>query len=206
MYYGYKQPKNHVEIELVQLFHAQSLNDTKGPCFDDCIPNTMDILAPIPDMPAIDRLKNYPKEAVPSMNKFDGIFSCTHNPNSYQDYEDHILSDEAVLQTLNSLNTASVDQIFENSVSNVIGAHRPGVGTRNVLYPLWNQITNAHDQLKNEDWDKEFEKILQDHLTKTNAKLREADSNDKKRKIVPITAERYKGTAKRSYNTKKHPF
>ncbi len=101
----------------------------------------------------------------------------------------------------------------------------PGVGLRQALYPLWNELTTVASSLKSEEFDKEFEELLKKQIAKGKSILRQQDAHkgsgsgsakqaskgkasggNGKRSIVPITAEKYEGTAKRVCNTKVNPF
>lgn len=207
MYYAYKAPGSESEKELVQLFHALAMNDRKGPSFDLPIPNTMKVYTPIPDMPPVDRLKNYDKSLVPSLDQFDGLFTSTHQPNANQANEEELLSNDSVLSKLLSLSSAETEAVFESSVSNVVGAHRPGVGIRKALYPLWNEVTDVHKSLKDEAMDKELEEMLKRHLAKCRGLMRDSGRGKKRRgSVEPITSEKYEGTAKRVYNTKSNGY
>lgn len=205
MYYAYKKPTSDAERDLIQLYHAMTKYDAKGPAFHMSIPDSMKVHAAVPDRAAIDRLKNYKKSSVPPMDKFDGLFSSTHQPSSDQDDENELLSDEAVMSTLLALNSDETESVFENSISNVVGAHKPGVGIRQAMYPLWNEITAVHASLKSEEMDRELEELFKQHLAKMRGMLRERKSKRTKRRaggIEGIVSEGYEGTAKRVYNTK----
>lgn len=85
MYYGYRSVDSYEEEDLVKIFHHLAQNDAKGPKFPFAIPSSMRIQPPIEDLPAMERIKNYPGTAISEMlnkfaDKFDGVFSTTNLP------------------------------------------------------------------------------------------------------------------------------
>ena len=92
MYYGYRDVDKPKEKELVKKMARLAMHDTKGPKFTHTLPDesVMPILPDIPELPLADRLKNYPKEAIPNnfSEMFDSLMSYTHIPPKSQQLEE----------------------------------------------------------------------------------------------------------------------
>ena len=93
MYYGYRtNVDSDEEKKLVKKMARLAMHDTKGPKFTHTLPaeSVMPILPDIPELPLADRLKNYPKEAIPNnfSKMFDSLMSYTHIPPKSQQLEE----------------------------------------------------------------------------------------------------------------------
>ena len=205
MYYGYKVDPNEDEREWVQLFHALAMNDATGPRFDHPIPDSMAIHPLVDDLSAADRLRNYKKDALPELDGFDGLRSCTHQPSLSQEAENALLSDEALLSTLGALCSEAAEEVFATTISDAVAAHKPGVGIRKALYPIWNEITAVHSSMKSDEWDTKLEDMLNNHLSEMRGALRESrkkardegsadgsgGGSNKRKRITSILSEQY---------------
>ena len=173
MYWGYQNAESDTEKDLVKLFHALASDDVKGPKFHHTIPPSMEIKPAIEPLPAQQRIKNYPKDVLPALlkdyktNRFDMLLSKTKLPPLSKALEDSLddnnnivsgaLNDVAngILGELDELH-ASSDDNFEaildklhpqdNDSFHEVAAIQQGRSSRDVFYPLFNELTDLVDQ------------------------------------------------------------
>lgn len=123
MYWGYRCPECPEEKEMPKLFHHLAKNDAKGPQFCHVIPSSMRIKPFVEPLPAVERIKNYPKAALPSLlqhyssDRFDMLLSETHHPSGSQELEaslDDDYVDSSILEEQIDVLRASSDGTFED--------------------------------------------------------------------------------------------
>ena len=206
MYYAYRTVESVEEEDIVKLFHHFAQNDVPGPKFHGNMPSetSMPIKEAVEDLPALQRVKNYPQNALSSIfhdqqNKFDGLLSTTYTPSSSGLVTD-ITSDEQdfILATVDELRDASSDSLEtlmdsaheeQMHLFEIESAIKEGASYRAALYPLFNEFTDLLQQLNSVESGKKAEttlKIMIDDLAK---QLAEQKLEGKKSATSPVGME-----------------
>lgn len=216
MYWGYRCPECPEEKEMPKLFHHLAKNDAKGPQFCHVIPSSMPIKPPVEPLPAVERIKNYPKASLPSLlqhyrsDRFDMLLSETHLPSGSQELEasvddDYILGEidvlrassdgnfEAIMDELNQQDTLSLQEVDS---------------TRDVQVALKPVFNEACDLLKQcPEMAPEFERMMKSCIADMHKKIaaKEAASQDSSTSPTtePTTAGKkrsWKAVTSREYN------
>jgi hypothetical protein len=185
LYWGYRSPQSSEEEELVKLFHHLANNDVRGPKFHYDIPSSMPIMEPVAPLPATERIKNYPKDSMPSLlknykNKFDGLLSSTtHITSGSQEMDDCLDDDEIVMPIITDLRNSS-DAVIEEvmtSVSDVASTQTGGCSYRAALYPHYNEMTDLLQQVNDPEVAKNTETVLKNQIDYLHRLLRERSTS-----------------------------
>ena len=191
-YHGYKLPSHG---RLTKLFHELRKNDVSGPTIALSLVKGP-VHQPSQAMIAVDRLKNYNKEDVSDVlgGTIDGCILATYMPDNSMSEEMDLLSAPLSLPD---------PAPFVESISDVAGAHRPGVGIRAALSGLINELIQAHESCKSSSLDEELASVLQDRLNIARKKMSDKlPASEKNAKTVAMLPDRQEGGHSRIYNTK----
>jgi hypothetical protein len=190
MYYAYRIVDTKEEEDIVKLFHYLAQKDVEGPKFHGDMPSSLrlPIKEKVEDLPAMERISNYPKDVLTSLfdgfeHKFDGLLSTTSTSSSSQ-YMDDIGNDDQdyFLSTIEDLRHES-GEVFERMLDDshkeqmylfeIEAALKEGASYRSALYPLFNEFTDLLQQLNTPEAGKNVEKILKDMIDNLHQQLAE---------------------------------
>ena len=220
MYYGYRNVESSEEKELVKKMAHLAMHDTKGPKFTDALPDesAMPILPDIPELPLSDRLKNYPKEAIPSnfSGMFDSLMSSTHIPAQSQQLEeewfgadgsDDDCDDDAeeedlstAIANLRSQRNDALEEQFGLDDGLQDDPIMKGTDFRSCLVGRFNETAELLKQIGDQSLANEFGEVLDGFNNKLHKKLREkrkrkstspteqSDAAKKSQKVTSITS------------------
>ena len=160
-------------------------------------------------MSAVARVKNYDVSQI-NLDKFDGSHTQTYTPSS-GDENDEIMEENMFAEERDyfyGLTEETTELIFDESINNsdLPASMSAGIHTRDKLKQPWEEACALADNLGIEAATK-----LEMALKKFSAFCNDKNSmvtnvdDDRDGVIVPATGARYKGTAKRIYNTHHMP-
>ena len=167
MYWAYRTADSLEEEELVKLYHHLVHNDVKGPKFHYSIPSCMPIKECVADLPALERIKNYPKDLLAPLfkdfeNKFDGIMSKASAPSSSAKLEETLEDDTILIESIGDVR-GTCGEGFEKMMDAAHAAHDVETAVtgassyRSAFYPLFNEYTDLLQQANDAELAREGE-------------------------------------------------
>lgn len=219
MYYGYRTVDSYEEEDLVKIFHHLAKNDLRGPKFPFEIPSSMPILPRVEDLPAMERIKNYPAASIKVMLKdfgeqFDGHFSTTQHSESSQKLDDLLRDDTIPLESIQSIRHSCSTPAFEkilddanrvsaNDVESVITGDCSS--HREALYPPFNELVSLLDQERDPEMSRWAEAQFKSIIDSLHNRIQSKKKGDPSSSSTALPAESTVAKSS-STNTKKRPF
>ena len=108
MHYAHKKT---TPIELQQAFHKAAVKKLKGPKLVIDIPFSLKVEPKSPDLPAIERLKNYSIKGI-DLKLVDGMTTSSFSPASSQEDIEHEAWFEKVAEDLNKTVSSETNALF----------------------------------------------------------------------------------------------
>jgi hypothetical protein len=211
MYFAYKSS---TPPEMVHKFHALAVKDIMGPKLRCHINLSLIAIAdPHIILPAIEQIKNYPKDAIclsdvskTSVSQSSRVHLSQTNSELM---EDELLSN--IADYIQQGSTGHLDDLFSHSIMNSDFPLTHHVSTREALKQLWEESCSEADNLDNYAMNGnarlELESCLISFRQYCNQRKTSSDptstssGKEKVRWIIPMTQGKYAGKSDRVFNT-----
>ena len=191
---------------MIRKFHMLALGDISGPKLRCYISTTMKVQMPTKKLPTIDRLINYPKNAIGPSQLSESILTCSRVHLSHlggEDTDDETLN--KVARSIQCSNAGHIDDLFSDSINNCdfnLEDNAKNIHAWISLKQLWEETCAEADNI-GPDGVRELEKqliLFCQYCNKQNSS-QVSTATERSVKNIPMTRGVYKGNVERVFNT-----